>query len=34
MNPLSQLISDMIRADGPVTVESFMEIALSHPDHG
>ena len=34
MNPLEKKIIDRIRSDGPMTFETFMEMALYDPDHG
>ena len=34
MSALKDLIAQMIASDGPITVESFMELALAHPEHG
>jgi len=34
MNPLEKKIIDRIRRDGPMTFETFMEMALYDPDHG
>ena len=34
MTPLGELIAEMIRTDGPISVEHFMELALGHPEHG
>ena len=34
MTPLGKLIADLIRAEGPISVERYMELALAHPDYG
>ena len=34
MSELEAHIRSLIADDGPMTVERFMELALSHPDHG
>ncbi len=34
MSALGDEIKDMIAAEGPISVERFMELALSHPEHG
>ncbi len=34
VTPLDTKIRDRIKADGPLTVSKFMEIALGDPDHG
>lgn len=34
MNPLEKKICDRIRRDGPLTFETFMEIALYDPEYG
>jgi len=34
VTPLDAKIRNRIRADGPLTVSAFMEIALGDPDHG
>jgi len=34
MSALGDEIKDMIRAEGPITVERYMELALGHPDLG
>jgi SAM-dependent MidA family methyltransferase len=32
--PLSHIIRAMIRADGPLSLSSYMSLCLSHPEHG
>ena len=32
--PLTELLRDEIRRDGPVPFSRFMEAALYHPEHG
>lgn len=34
MNPLERLIHEMIIANGPLSIETYMAIALTHPVHG
>ena len=34
MTPLGEEIAGMIRANGPVTLEHYMALALGHPRHG
>ncbi|HET6377147.1 MAG TPA: SAM-dependent methyltransferase [Methylocella sp.] len=34
MTPLEQFIREMILAEGPISVETFMSLALNHPVHG
>lgn len=34
MTPLEALIRDRIAAQGPLTVEAWMALALGHPEHG
>jgi NADH dehydrogenase [ubiquinone] 1 alpha subcomplex assembly factor 7 len=34
MSPLEEEIRAMIAADGPITLERYMDLALTHPDHG
>ncbi|MGP8231382.1 MAG: class I SAM-dependent methyltransferase [Methylovirgula sp.] len=34
MNALAQEIAAMIAADGPISLERFMTLALQHPQHG
>ncbi len=34
MTELGDIIADMIRAEGPITVERYMELALIHPEFG
>ena len=34
MNPLTAYLRDEIAAHGPMTVASFMSLAMSHPQHG
>ena len=34
MSVLGEQIRGMIIADGPISVERFMELALAHPEHG
>jgi len=33
-NPLKEVIAAMIRRDGPMSFERFMDLALYHPQHG
>ncbi len=32
--PLKDILIDQIRRDGPINLATYMQIALSHPDHG
>ncbi len=34
MNALGEDIKNMIEQDGPMSVERFMQLALTHPEHG
>jgi SAM-dependent MidA family methyltransferase len=34
MNPLEQIIIDRIKREGPITFETFMDMALYHPEYG
>jgi len=34
MNPLEQIIVEKIRREGPIPFETFMDMALYHPEHG
>jgi len=34
MNPLEQIIIEKIRREGPITFETFMDMALYHPEFG
>ncbi len=34
MTPCEAFLRDKIASEGPITMESFMEIALHHPEHG
>ncbi len=34
MNPLETLIREMITANGPLSLETYMTLALTHPAHG
>ena len=34
MTPLGREIAELIAAEGPISVERFMSLALSHPQHG
>ncbi|MFA6280349.1 MAG: SAM-dependent methyltransferase [Bdellovibrionales bacterium] len=34
MTALENILRDVIKAEGPVTVARFMQLALSHPQHG
>jgi SAM-dependent MidA family methyltransferase len=34
MSALGDEIKAMIRSEGPITVERYMELALAHPEHG
>jgi NADH dehydrogenase [ubiquinone] 1 alpha subcomplex assembly factor 7 len=34
MNALETLIREMIRAEGPISLETYMRLALAHPTHG
>jgi NADH dehydrogenase [ubiquinone] 1 alpha subcomplex assembly factor 7 len=33
-NPLMGVLRDVIQAEGPITVEQYMQIVLHHPQHG
>ena len=32
--PLSRILKDLIREDGPLPVARYMELCLGHPEHG
>ncbi|MGH6794779.1 MAG: class I SAM-dependent methyltransferase, partial [Methylocella sp.] len=34
MNPLENLIREMIAENGPMSLETYMTLALAHPVHG
>ena len=34
MNPLEEILRDLIRNEGPIRFRRFMELALYHPEHG
>lgn len=34
MTPLGRLIRDMIASDGPMPLDRYMALSLSHPEHG
>jgi NADH dehydrogenase [ubiquinone] 1 alpha subcomplex assembly factor 7 len=34
MNPLSKLLNQQIRYNGPMSISQFMEICLLHPKYG
>jgi len=34
MNPLEQIIIEKIKREGPITFETFMDMALYHPEYG
>lgn len=34
MSPLAKILKEAIQRDGPISVEEWMSICLSHPEHG
>ena len=34
MSPLAKILTETIQRDGPISVEEWMSICLSHPEHG
>ena len=34
MTPLETLIREMIVETGPISIETYMKLALGHPEHG
>jgi SAM-dependent MidA family methyltransferase len=34
MNPLLPILQDIIRTEGPISIERYMQLVLHHPAHG
>ena len=34
MNPLEQLLAEVITAEGPLRIDRYMSLCLGHPQHG